>query len=145
MWRTAEGLPECDGACLMRAGIFVSAAGPASSPGYYASAEHFQEMLAAARRNSQRWPGDGFPHSIMRTGSDERFTDDACELARVSASDLQVRLTVGHGATCRVCAAAALAQHRISQPAVDVRSAQSCASWPGSMRRPSGATAVLAW
>ena len=51
-------------------------------------------MLAAARRNSQRWPGDDFPHSIMRTGSDSfRFTDDACELARVSANDLQVRLT----------------------------------------------------
>ncbi|CAK0784418.1 hypothetical protein CVIRNUC_007622 [Coccomyxa viridis] len=82
------------GKCLSlpnaNAGIFVSAAGPTSSPMYHASAEHFQEMLAAARRNSQRWPSEDFPHSIMRTGSDSfRFTDDACELARVSANDLQ--------------------------------------------------------
>ena len=100
-WRIAQGELACYGACLMRAGIFVSAAGPTSSPMYHASAEHFQEMLAAARRNSQHWPSDDFPHSIMRTGSDSfRFTDDACELARVSANDLQVRPTICYGAAC---------------------------------------------
>ena len=100
-WRTAYGELACNWARLLHAGIFVSAAGPTSSPMYHASAEHFQEMLAAARRNSQRWPSEDFPHSIMRTGSDSfRFTDDACELARVSANDLQVRLTAGHGAAC---------------------------------------------
>ena len=78
----------------------MSAAGPTSSPMYHASAEHSQEMLAAARRNSQRWPSDELPHSIMRTGSEGRFTDDACELARASANDLQVRLTAGRGAAC---------------------------------------------
>ena len=100
---SAQGVLACDGACLLHAGIFVSAAGgPASSPMYHASAEHFQEMLAAAKRNNgQRWPSDDFPHSIMRTGSDGyRFTDDACELARVSANDLQVRHRVHHGVAC---------------------------------------------
>ena len=100
-WCTAYGELACNRACLTHAGILVSAAGPASSPTYHASAEHFQEMLAAARRNSQRWPSGDFPHSIMRTGSDSfRFTDDACELARVSANDLQVRPTICHGAAC---------------------------------------------
>ena len=61
---------------------------------YHTTPERFQEMLAAARRNNQRWPSGGSPHSIMRTGSDSyRFTDDACELARLSANDLQVRHT----------------------------------------------------
>lgn len=107
---TLHRVPASNGACLMHAGIFVSAAGPASSPMYHATPERSQEMLAAARRNNQCWPSGGSPHSIMRSGSNGyRFTDDACELARLNANDLQV----GHTAeSVRV----RHAKHGLQQP-----------------------------
>ena len=70
------------------AGVVVS--GGPTSPVYQGNADGKYDLMAT-RRNKQRFPGPELPHAIAGTNSDGmRFTDDACELARMDARDLQV-------------------------------------------------------
>ena len=64
--------------------------GGPTSPVYQGNVDGKYDLMAT-RRNKQRFPGPELPHAIARTNSDGmRFTDDACELARMDARDLQV-------------------------------------------------------
>lgn len=70
------------------AGVVVS--GGPTGPVYQGKADGEYDLMAA-RRNKQCFPGPELPHAIAHTNSDGmRFTDDACELARMDARDLQV-------------------------------------------------------
>lgn len=64
--------------------------GGPTSPVHKGNADGKYDLMAI-RRDKQRFPGRELPHAIARTDSDGmRFTDDACELARMDARDLQV-------------------------------------------------------